>query len=63
MVTCTKKNDDGTYEMDLLHRVDSYSYFKWKHPAKVDLDNLKPDLIMECHTNGKWGVLKEHAGT
>ena len=63
IATCTKKNDDGTYEMDHLHRVDNCSDFKWKHPAKVDLDNLKLESIMECHINGKWDVSKEHART
>ena len=27
IATCTKKNDDGTYEMDHLHRVDNCSDF------------------------------------
>ena len=29
--------------MDHLHRVGNYSDFKWKHPGKADLDNLKPE--------------------
>ena len=51
IATCTKKNDN-TYEMDHLHRVDDCSDFNWKHPAKADLDNLKPESIVECHING-----------
>ena len=59
IATCTKKNDDGTYEMDHLCRVDNYSDFRWKHPAKADFDNLKPESIVECHINGKWDVSGE----
>ena len=29
ITTCTKKNDDDTYEMDHFHRVDNRSDFKW----------------------------------
>ena len=53
IATCTRKNDDSTNEMDHFHRVDNCSDFKWKHPAKADLDNLKPESIVECHINGK----------
>ena len=38
--------------MDYLHRIGNSSYFKWKNPAKADLDNLKPESIVECHING-----------
>ena len=43
IATCTKKNDDDTYVMGHLHRVDNYSDFKWKHSGTADLDNLKPE--------------------
>lgn len=43
IATCTKKNDNGTYVIDHIHRVHNCSDFKWKHLAKADLDNLKPE--------------------
>ena len=53
IATCTRKNDVSTYEMDHFHRVDNCSDFKWKHPAKADLDYLKPESSVECHINGE----------
>ena len=56
LATCTGQNQDGTYEMDHLQRVDKKSNLKWKHPANPDIENIKPESIFDCQITGDWDV-------
>ena len=45
--TCASENEDGTYKMDHLMRVEAGSNLKWKHPPKLDLLNLHLGYILD----------------
>ena len=57
------KNDDGTYKMDHLMRVQDGNKLKWKHPPKRDLLNLHTDSIHDCKIEGEWNVSNERSTT
>ena len=63
IATCEGKNDDGTYKMDHLMRVQDGSNLKWKHPSKPDLLNLHTDSILDCKIEGEWNVSNERSIT
>ena len=60
---CEGKNDDGTYKMDHLMRVQDKRNSKWKHPPKRDLLNLHLDSILDCKVDGEWDVSNERSIT
>ena len=63
IATCEGKNDDGTYKMDHLMRVQDRRNSKWKHPPKRDLLNLHLDSILDCKVDGEWDVSNERSIT
>ena len=63
IATCEVKNDDGTYKMDHLMRVQDGSNLKLKCPTKPDLLNLHTDSILDCEVDGEWNVSNERSIT
>ena len=63
IATCEGKNDDGTYKMDHLMRVEAGRNLKWKPPLKHDLLNLHLDSILDCKIDGEWNVSNERSIT
>ena len=63
IATCEVKNDDGTYKMDHLMRVQDGSNLKLKRPTKPDLLNLHTDSILDCEIDGEWNVSNERSIT
>ena len=63
IATCEDKNEDGTYKMDHLMRVQYGSNLKLKRPTKPDLLNLHTDFILDCEINGEWNVSNERSIT
>ena len=59
IASCDGKNSDGTYEMDHLTRAQKGSNLKWRHPVRVDKDNLRAESIVECVVDGEWDVSQE----
>ena len=63
IATCEGRNDDGTYKMDHLMRVQDGSNLKWKRPTKPDLLNLHSESILDCEIDGEWNVSNERSIT
>ena len=53
IATCEGKNDDGTYKMDHLMRIQNEKKSKWKHLLKPNLMNLLVNSILDCKIDGK----------
>jgi hypothetical protein len=56
IASCERKNDNGTYQMDHLMRLENGNNFKWKHPRKPDIMDLHPASILDCDVDGEWDV-------
>ena len=59
IASCESKNDDRTYEMHHLMRVQNGSNLRWKQPTKVDKASMYPASIVGCTIDGEWDVSKE----
>ena len=59
IATCVNINEDDTFKMDFLHRVNRNENLKWKHPEKDDIDDLHPRSIVSCVVDGDWDVSKK----
>ena len=59
IATCEGENENETYKMHHLMRVEAGSSLKWNHPAKRDLLNLHLASILDCKIGGEWNVINE----
>ena len=51
---CKEVNDNGTFEVDHIHRVKSNSNLIWKFPFRSDLCNVHPEQVLKCDVVGEW---------
>ena len=42
---CIGNNNDGTYKIEHLHRVNKSSNLKWKNPTLPDISDVNPENI------------------
>ena len=53
---CIGNNNDGTYEIEHLHRVNKSSNLKWKNPTFPDISDANPENIFIHQTDGDWSI-------
>ena len=53
---CIRNNNDGTYKIDYLHRVNRSSNLKWKNPTFRDISDVNPENILIHQIDRNWDV-------
>ena len=59
LANCVAINNNGTYKMDHLHRVNESLNLKWKNPGNPDIVDMMPEHIFDCNIIGEWNVSNE----
>ena len=53
---CIRNNNDGTYKIDYLHRVNRSSNLKWKNPTFRNISDVNPENILIHQIDRNWDV-------
>ena len=51
---CKEVNQDGTFMVDHIHRVNKHSNLVWKFPTQPDACNIDAEQVLKCEIVGEW---------
>ena len=60
---CIGNNNEGTFKIEQLHRVNKSSNLKWKNPTFPDISEVNPESIFIHQIDGDWDISNDRSLT